>query len=218
MFSRFEGWDLEDIGVWQDEENKSKKQRKCHSGFRPEPWPSFLHINIMKLSLPWEALRREERPTFHRIWKRDGEPTEHDSKPQELASPGCSRKWERCLPTSSKAPQELCQHLQGHQHVLKWKPFEFKSPYMPGIPCERRCVPEEIKQKGCESLARAIPLERGDPASHLKRHLAGTGVFEQPLWNSRKLETTRSSIFRRARVNCDIVTEWEWVNCTYTQP
>lgn len=169
MFSRFEGWDLEDIGVWQDEENKSKKQRKCHSSFRPEPWPSFVHINIMKLSLLWEAPRREERPTFHRIWKRDGEPAEHDSEAQELASPGCSRKWEWCLPTSPKAPQELCQHLQGHQHVLRRKSFEFKNPRVPGFPCERSCVPEETKQKGCESLARTIFLERREACTRLEK-------------------------------------------------
>lgn len=79
MFSRFEGWDLENIGVWQSEENKSKEQRKCQSSFRPETWPSSLHINVMKLSLSVRSLEEGENPSPQNQ-EGAGESVEGDSK------------------------------------------------------------------------------------------------------------------------------------------
>lgn len=93
MFSHYESLDLEDIGVWQDKENKSKKQRKCQSSFRPEAWPSLLHINIMKLSLSVRSPEEGEETSLPQNWKGDGERMAvAQSTPEELASPGGSRK------------------------------------------------------------------------------------------------------------------------------
>lgn len=74
MFSHFEGWELENIGVWQGEENKSKKQRKCQSSFRLETWPSFLHTNVMKPSLSVRS--PEGRNPSPENLDGDGEPVE----------------------------------------------------------------------------------------------------------------------------------------------
>lgn len=149
MFSRFEGWDLENIRIWQGEENKSKKQRKCQSSFRLENWPSFVHINVMKLSLSVRSPEKGEKSG--RRWRADG----------GAASPGCSQRWEQWLPTPSKAPEELCQH----RHVLKPKPFELKKK----IHVCHASMWEEIRAKGnqtkgCESSWREV-----SPASDLKK-------------------------------------------------
>lgn len=68
MASHFESWDLENIGVWQDEEDISKKQRKCQSSVK-ENGPSLLHINIMKLSL---SVRRDFPQILEGTWRANG--------------------------------------------------------------------------------------------------------------------------------------------------
>lgn len=64
MFSHLGSWELEDLRAWQDEENKSKKQRKFQSSFGPRTWPSLLHIRIMKRRLSVRSPHEEGESQF----------------------------------------------------------------------------------------------------------------------------------------------------------
>lgn len=180
MFSHFESLDSEDIGVWQDKENKSKKQRKCQSSFRPEAWPSPLHINIMKLSLSTRSPEEGEETCFPQNleggWRADGWGSEHPwgtsiSRWQQevrAVAPNSFQSSPGTLPVSPRASP--CPQTESI--------WIFKNSCMPCIPCKRKLLLKEIKQKGYESLEWTIFLERSESCiGLLKRYLAGTGIF-----------------------------------------
>ena len=48
MFSSLGSWGLEDIRAWQDQENKSKEQRKFQSSFRRGTWLPLLHVSLTR--------------------------------------------------------------------------------------------------------------------------------------------------------------------------
>lgn len=158
--------------------NKSKKQRKFQSSFRTRTWPSYLHISIRKYSLFVRSPMREEKPSFHSIWKGDGEPMIRDSELQELASPGCSKKWE---PWSQTDPELLrnstsiskCITMFSNQiHLNFLKKNLCHASHIRGHVCQRN------QAKNSESLEWTAFLERGESCTRLlKRHLAGTGIF-----------------------------------------
>lgn len=118
---------------------------------------------------------------------------EHDSEQQELASPGCSRKWELWLPTCSEAPQELCQYLRRHHRVLKLSPLGSKRKIYAMRPMWEE-VGIKKPNKGWWIIGvDTLPAERGVLHQALKRHLAGTGYSWQPVGNGPEIETTQMS-------------------------
>lgn len=143
MFSRFEGWDLEHIRVWQGEENKSKKQRKCQSSFRPETWPPFLHINVMKHSLSVRSQRRG------RDLEGDGELMEE--QPLQVAARSES-SGSQSLPKLHRISANIAMS-SNQSHLNKEKK---KSTHR----CERKYVPKEIKQKAVNHWSGHLPGER----------------------------------------------------------
>lgn len=167
MFSHLGSWELEDLRAWQDEENKSKKQRKFQSSFGPRTWPSLLHIRIMKRRLSVRSPHEEGESQFPQnlegTWGGNG---------AWLRVAGISISWlqqeVRAMSTNLfRSSSGTLQYLQRHHHVLKLNPFELKKKKcMPCVPCERKWVPRN-QTKGCESLEWTILLERNESCTRL---------------------------------------------------